>query len=298
MPEAITREMMEAFAAEMSGIDWLNPGDRRAVALKILEYVVEDIIRQDLESLLVSSYDFKLGESPQWITRKGLKAYVHEPGSISPRSTITQKVLTISTEQVSVHPEFELNQLRAGRYGSLMDIKDAAVSELLGRKYSIIWSTIIGSITSSDTNYATYATGASAATKKTAIDTAIDYVNDTATGGAKAIVGRYSTLGWLIGVEGWSEITKHSLETTEGLGSYRGIPLVRLNQYTDGYGNKLITDNELLVVGTGSTKLGRNQGLEVLDAINVDDKMWHMRIDEQYGVVVHYPERNYRIHIT
>lgn len=295
---AISEEDIKAFAAEMQQVDWTNPEDRRAVALTVLEFVREDIMREDLESLLVDGYQFNIGESPQWITRKGIKAYVHEPGSYSPRSTVTQNVLTINTEQVSVHPEFELNQLRAGRYGSIADVRSMAVAELLGRKYSIIWSTLIGSIAATDANYATFASNATAATKLAALDAAIDYVEDNSPGGVKAIVGRYTALGWLSTTSLWSEVNQTRIENTGMVQGYRGIPVVKLHQYTDGYGNRWITDNEILVVGTGSTKLGRNQSLEVLEGINVDDKMWHIRLDEQYGVVVHYPDYNYRLHIS
>lgn len=294
----VTQEDLKAFAEEMKQVDWNDPQARRAVALTILEYVQEDVMREDMEALLVDVYNFNIGESPQWNTVKGLKAYVHEPGSYAPRSTVTQTVLTISTEQVSVHPEFELNQLRAGRYGSIADIRRMAVEELLGRKYSIIWSTILGSIAAGSANYGTFSSGASAATKLAALDAAIDYVEDNSPGGVKAIIGRYTSLGWLTTTSLWSEDTKRQIETTGQMGGYRGIPVVKLHQYTDGYGNRWITENEILVVGTGSTKLGRNQGLEVMDDINIDDKYWHLRMDEQYGVVVHYPDRNYRLHVS
>ena len=298
MSKLITREQMQEFAAEMKNLDWTNPEDRRAVALTVLRYVELEVQKNDLESLLVDTTTFAIGESPQWITHKGLKAYVHEPGSYAPRSVITQKALTITTEQVSVHPEFELNQLRAGRYGTVTDIRDMAVQELLGRKYSIIWTTILGSIASTDSNYGTFASGASVSTKKTALDTAIDYVEDESPGGARAIVARRTALTWINDVDGFSERNKETIENNGILGFYRGVPIIRLSQYSDGYGNKLITDDKIVVVGTGSTKLGRNQDLEVLDDININDKMWHLRMDEQYGVVVHYPRRNYLIEIT
>lgn len=296
--EKLTQQDISAFAEEMRQVNWYDPEERRAIALTILEYVKEDVKREDMESLLVDVYNFNIGESPQWVTSKGIKAYVHEPGSYAPRSTITNVVLTIDTEQVSVHPEFELNQLRSGRYGTIADIRQMSVEELLGRKYAIIWSTIFGSIAAGDSNYGTFASGAAAATKLAAIDTALDHVEDKSPGGVKAIVGRGTTLGFLTTTSLWSEDTKRQIETTGQMGAYRGVPIVKLHQYTDAYGNKRIDDNEILIVGTGSTKLGRTQELEVLDGLNVDDKMWHMRIDEQYGVVVHYPIRNYRIHVS
>lgn len=294
----LSREDMQAFANEMKNVDWTSPEDRRAIALIVLNYVDEQVQREDLESLLVDVTRFNIGETPQWISHRGIKAYVHEPGTIAPRSVITQEVLTITTEQVSVHPEFELNQLRAGRYGTVADVRDMAVQELLGRKYSIIWTTILGSISSTDENYGTFADADAVATKGAALNTAIDYVEDESPGGARAIVGRRTALTWINDLDGYSDTVKDLIHFNGVLGSYRGVPIIRLHQYTDGYGNRLITDNEILVVGTGSTKLGRNQDLEVLDDINIDDKMWHLRMDEQYGVVVHYPLRNYRIQIT
>lgn len=298
MPKKVTQQDIEAFASEMQATNWNDPEERSAIALTILEYVKEDIRRADMEALMVDVYNFNIGESPQWITRKGLKAYVHEPGSYSPRSTITQAILTINTEQVSVHPEFELNQLRAGRYGTIADVRQMASDELLGRKYSIIWSTVIGSITSANSNYTTFASAATAATKLLALDSALDYVDDASPGGIKAIVGRATALGWVKTTSLWSEDTKRQIETTGQWGAYKGVPIVQLRQYTDGYGNRWIQDNEILILGFGSTKLGRNQDLEVLDDLNIDDKMWHLRLDEQYGVVVHYPDYNYRIHVS
>jgi hypothetical protein len=298
MSQKLTQAELAKFKQEMNSVDWTNPDERRAIALTILEFVREDIQRQDLESLMVDVFTFNIGESPQFTSRKGLKAYVHEPGSYAPRSVITQKVLTIDTEQISVHPEFELNQLRAGRYGTIADVRQMAVDELLNRKYSIIWSTVIGSIASTDGNYGTFASGAAAATKLAAVDTAIDWVEDYAPSGPRAIVGRYNALGWIRTTSLWSDNNQEKIENTGVAGMYRGVPIIFLNQYSDGYGNQLIEENEILILGTGSTKLGRNQELEVMDNIDIDHKMWHLRMDEQYGVVVHYPDYNYRIEIS
>lgn len=294
----LTQAEMKEFAAEMSKVDWSKAEDRMEIALTILFYVKEDVERQDMEDLLVEVHTFNIGETPNWNSQHGLKAHVHVPGSYAPRSTITQTTLTIDTEQVSVHPEFELNQLRAGRYGDMSEIQEMAVDELLGRKNAIIWSTIINSISASDDNYGTFASGASSAAKLAELNTALSYVEDETRRKALSIVGRTKDLNWLMDTSLWTEPTAEQIEKQGILGNYRGVPIVRLSQYTDGYGNRWIQEGEILVVGSGSTKLGRNQDLEVLEGINIDDKMWHLRIDEQYGVVVHYPRKNYRIHIS
>jgi len=294
----LTPEEEEAFAAFMRDVDWTDPQQRRAIALKILKYIKEDVMRDDLVGLLVNVERIPLGATPQWIVREGVKAYVHEPGSYAPRSTVTQRVFTLTTELVSVHPEMNLDQLKTGRYGTIADIRRMGTEQLLGRKYAYVWNTLIGSIASTDTNYGTFASTASTATKKAALDTALSWVNDKNIRGAKAIVGRYTAVDWISDIDGFSEKTKFIIESEGLLGSYRGVPIIRLHQYQDGYGIDRINEDEIFVIGNDTGRMGVTQDLEVMDDININDKTWHLRVDEQYGVALFYPEKNYRLAIS
>lgn len=294
----LSPEDQQAFASLMRETDWYDPKERRAIALKILKYIKEDIVRDNLVSLLVNVEQIPLGATPQWIVREGIKAYVHEPGSYAPRSTVTQRVFTLTTELVSVHPEMNLDQLKTGRYGSIADIRRMSTDELLGRKYAYVWNTLIGSVASTDTNYGTFASTASGAVKKAALDSSISWVNDKNTRGAKAIVGRYTAVDWITDLTGYSENTKYKIETEGLLGVYRGVPIIRLHQYQDGYGVDRIDEDEIFIIGNDTGRMGITQGLEVLDDLNINDKTWHLRIDEQYGVALFYSYRNFRLHIS
>jgi hypothetical protein len=298
----LTSEEVREFQEAMASVDFNDAGQRRALAEVIVKELRDWIEKDDiLAALKVDIQTFLPGQTVQWITRKGVKAFVHEPGSYAPRSTIANKTTTLSTEMISVNPEIEIGQLRSGRYGTIQDIKDMAMQELLSRKYGIIWSTLIGSISAGNASqYWTAAKTVSAAAKKNAVDSGFDYVADKTE--VTAIIGRRTALSWMADYSAWSttgpsENMKNQLETTTAYPqSYRGVPVIMLNQYTDGWGTDVITADNVMILGRDTVKLGVDRPLDFMEEINIDTLMWHIHIFESYGTAVFFPERNARIY--
>lgn len=304
----ISSEDKLAIASEIAKIDFKNDADRKALAEVFTQELREIIERDDIISALgVESVTFEKGQTPQWVTRKGLKAFVHEPGSYAPRSTLTNRVQTLYTERISVNPEIEITQLKSGRYGTINEMKRFALEELMGRKYGIIWSTLIGSVptTTAAPQYLTVASTASSAAKKAAIDSGLDYVADQQGSNVVAIVGRRSTLSFLADYNAYgtqanapSENRRVTLDNQLYPETYRGIPVVMLNQYKDGYGVNVITTNEIMIIGRDTVKLGITHPLDSMEGMNADTLMWNIHYWEDYGVGVFNPERNCRIKLT
>src|SRR5690606_23228276 len=115
----------------------------------------------------------------------------------APRSQISNKTVTLTTEEHHVHPEIDLMTLQSGRYGDLQDLRNDALDALRGFRYSKIWSTLVGSVATSDPNYWSVASTASSAVKKNALDSGIDYVADVINNAPTAIIGRRNALQWL-----------------------------------------------------------------------------------------------------
>jgi len=304
-------EAARKYELAVASVNFDDPMQRRALAETIVKEVREDIEKDDLISAMgVDTLYFEEGQTVQFQTRYGCKAYVHEPGSYAPRSTITTHTVSIATELVSVHPQLEIGQVR--RYGSFEDIRNMAQEEMLGRQYATIWSTVYGSITSADEgttssgnkNYWTVASTAAANVKKAAVDSGFNFVADVQGSRITAIVGRRSAFGWLQDPVAWSstygpsEDTKKAIDFAPYQAQYRGVPVIMLNQYKDGYGVDRITNGEIMILGSNSIKMGVDRPLGVKEEINVDDLMWHLHMYMKYGVAVLYPERNARIHIS
>ena len=303
---AISREDQNRLRDLLQSIDWHDARERKVIADTVTIKLQEEIRKEDITPFFASVERFGLGETPEYTFVKGLKAYIHEPGTYAPRSTLIQRTQTIKTGLVSVHTEMELSQLQSGRYGGMSVMKNLAREELLGQKNAILWNTLINSISSSDVNYASFASTDSNTIKKNFLVSGIDYIDDIAPGGVKAIVGRRSVLGFIMELDNtvstgfWSEQMKQRIEGTGGslIGDFRGIPLVALHQYTDGYDVNRINATNIMIVANDTTKLAVTEDISTLEDIDINDRMWHWRISEKYGAAVFWPERNFRIAIT
>ena len=296
-----TKEKWAAFAEEMkTAID--SKEGRIAVANKITKYISDSIEQSDLASLILPKEFVPVGTTPEYTIRGKLKAYWHEPGSYAPRTRMTQKVFTVPTWMVSAHPEYEISQLEAGRYGTVQDQVKAAKEAIQGAVNARVWSTVSGAISSGDGNYFTSA----AEFSRTALDNAINYVEDQY-GSVKAIVGRknllFNMVNWNVDTSAgdiglFSDEMKGKALNSKMLPSYRGIPIVGLPQWRDGFGKLTIPQNEVLVVGQDIGKYVVNQELRSKEAINVDDLIWHIHLYQKVGVAVFFAERCAKIVVT
>lgn len=287
-----------ALAEACKSVNWDDPKERRAVALTVLRHVKIDIEKEDLLPLIADVENVPLGQTIQWAVRKGMKAYVHEPGTAAPRSHITQKTLSIQSEMVSVHPEIELGQLKSGRYGSLAEMKTMAKDELLGQRYTVIWNTLRGSIAAGSANYWQMNTTDSLQARKDVLVSGINYCEDQQGGPIKAIIGRRSILGFVTELPGYAETTLSKIDNDGFLGSFRGIPLIAMKQYTDLYGINQIQADTIYIVKSGTIKYAKTQDVEVEEGINVDTLMWSAHYHMRHGTAVFYPEWNARINYS
>lgn len=279
---------------------------RHAVAAKIVKFVQDDIQQRDLASFILPRDFVPIGQTAEYAVRNKLRVYWHEPGSYAPRTRTTQKVFTVPIAMISAHPEYELGQLEAGRYGGIAEQVRMATEALLGAINAKVWNTVTGSIATTDANYASVATATNASVTKNALDNAINWVEDQNGGGARAIVGRRNLLYRILdfGTTGtsytgaYSDNTLQRIDETGNLPSYRGLPVVGLPQWRDANGVHTIKQDEILVMGTEAGKYVVQQELRSRDAVDVDDLMWHIHMYMRVGCAVFFPERNYRIQIV
>lgn len=293
--EAFASVMKEGLASEEG---------RHAVATKIVKFVNDDIQQRDLSSFLLPKEFVPIGQTAEYAVRGKMRVYWHEPGSYAPRTRVTQRVMTIPVSMVSAHPEYELGQLESGRYGGVSEQVRLASEALLGAINAKVWNTVVGSVATTAANYAAVDITSIAALKG-ALDDAINWVEDQAGGGVRAIVGRRNLLYRLLdlGSANNSPSGFISDKTQEGIDrgqmpSYRGVPLVGLNQWRDGRGKHTIAQDEIMVIGNDAGRYVVQQELRSKDAVDVDTLIWHIHMYMRVGCGVFFPERLYRIKIT
>ena len=280
---------------------------RRAMATKIVELVVNDVYSQDLVSLIATEETYAPGEVLQFHTLRALKAYILDPGSTGKTAKLIKDSVTLPTNRVYVGTELDLDELRSGRFGSISDYRRLVAEVLLGERNKQLWDTMTNAIPSGspDGNYATFASGASTATKKTALDDAIDYVHDNTNGGPAAIIGRFTALKFIYliadqsNVNTYSDSAKDEIRNRGYLTTYRGVDVFYLRTYKDGDGVSKIDANNIFLVANDSLKFARKSpGLESFDDIRGDNFSWRINFWEEYGSLLVEPARSYRLEIS
>ena len=306
MFKKIPSEALKALAVAFKKFDHRNSDQRRAMAEKLVEFVVTDVYTQDLVTLLADEQTFNPGEILQFHTFRPVKAYVLDPGSTGSRTRIIKDSIALPFERVYVGTELDLDELRSGRYGTLNDYRRLVAEALLGQRNKQMWETLNNSITSAvnDGNFATFASGASTATKKAALDTAIDYVHDNTNSGPLAVVGRFTALNWIYQIADQSNIstfgdmTKEEIQARGFLTVYRGTPVFYLRDYKNADGVSVIGNSDIQILSDGSLKFARKSpGLESFDEIRGANYSWAIDFWTEYGSLVVEPDRNYLHHI-
>ena len=299
----------KALAALMKKADIINNMQhRQAVATKIVKFVSNDIYTQDLVNLVADTETFNPGEVIQFHIHRELKAHILEPGATAKRSKLVKDSITLPHHRVYVGTELDLNQLRSGRLGTINDYRRKVGETILGKRNELLWQTLNFSIDSStiDDNYATFASTVNAATKKTALDGAIEFVHDNTNSGPNAIVARYSAISWVEDISSatnlstfFPEMTKEQIMATGFVTIYRGVPIFRLRAYKDGDNRQMVSNNDIHVLSDGTVKFGRVlPGLQSFNNINGQTFSWEIDFWEEYGVAIVDSKKNYRIEIS
>ena len=121
-PAPVNGEDTKRLSELMKSVDWFDASQRKAIADVVVRRLQEEIRAEDITQFYADVDRFGVGDTPQYTFQKGLKAYIHEPGTYAPRSTMIQRTVTVATELISVHPEMEISQLQGGRFGGIANL--------------------------------------------------------------------------------------------------------------------------------------------------------------------------------
>jgi hypothetical protein len=270
---------------------------REEFAEMMIEYIDPQHITTDFVGMLLNTRSLKPGDSLVKKVRKGIKVYTLVPGSIPLASemTVTERmnyVLDGSIVEVTAN-EWELASGEIGTAESLRNEMQLKLRDHFQNKVFTALSTVwtAGNTPSNFTNVGGNVT-------KTALDNMLSVINST-TPGAKAIVGVRNALSPIVDFAGWmNSSTNYALiqsvadeiARTGWLGSYKGVPLVVINQDYDNpedY-NKLVPEDKILVIGQNVGEFitfGAPNYSQWSDPRPVPPQ-FYMRLYQQYGLII------------
>jgi hypothetical protein len=276
----------------------MQSGDREALAALIVEYVQPTHIANDFIGLLMNTRRLNPGDALVKKVRKGIEVRTLVPGAVHLASEVTvSERMNYVLDGADVKVNYSEWDIENGDIGTVESIK----SEMQAKLRDYFMNKVFTALTSIWTavNTADNFTSLGTAITATALEDAIDRINQT-TSGAKAVVGVRSAMTpitkfgafWDDGGSTIVEVPSQIEEVmkTGMLGVYYGVPLISLNQqwdFPDDY-NALLPTDKILVIGESVGEFitfGDVKEKQWVD-MNPTPPMWNLEIYQQFGMII------------
>lgn len=276
----------------------LKEGKREALAQLIVEYVQPNHLTNDFVSLLLGTRALNLGDALVKKVRTGIKVRTLVPGSIHLASELTVRDrINYVLDGADVKVTYNEWELASGELGSVEEIRAEMSAKLrdyyLGKVFTSL--TTIWTAVNTPSNF----TAVGGALTATALEDAIDYINQT-TSGVKAVVGTRAALApvtkfgafWDDGAGNITDVLDNVREimATGFLGKYYGARLIALDQIYDNPidHNALLPNDKVLVIGEGVGEFityGDVKTKEWTD-MRPTPPQWYLELYQQFGMII------------
>lgn len=281
-----------------------TPANRYEMA-SIVAYTVEDIVNQQTQFLELftdmkrvtpnerAKFDVKL---------KGIQAFWCAKGSTVERSRIYKKSMTIDTEAIGARPSVSFMDLSQNKVSFDEIIADASY-EMINKIVQKVQTVLNTAITNMSTP--NYASGAGLI--KATLDAQI--VAFKRLGMPVTLVGDYAIISKLAALTGFTAATNTLQFSSEiineqnqngFIGTYNGCSVVQLvNPYQNGsFSDTILAANMLYIIPSGAVgmrplKMAIENDIPPMDATNIDDRSYEMRLDKHVGAAIVYGDRAY-----
>jgi hypothetical protein len=266
--------------------NWDNPMWRRDMAAVLTESIREGFELNSLFDTMIDVRRVDFNARVQLREMTGLKVFYIAKGGNIEASALVAEILELPRDTMGFHVyEFE-DKLRAGFAESVGELRSLAVQRL-GWGWNGALRDLVTAAIDSGSPYYTSAAGLS----QTAINTAIREVRDESITGGVTIFGRSTMVDQIADFSGFADEALEEIRNRGRLGTYRGAQIVQARQYQDEDGVQFMPANELYVVASDAGIFAQYGGLLSKEYIEQDNWYWHYLGRQDFGGVVHRPER-------
>lgn len=268
--------------------------DNRYEMAQIMSYVIDEGIQERLNYLetIADVKETGFGERAQFkIEVDGLKAMFQAKSASTEKSKISNKFVTLDTEEVSIRPVIDFLQLQHGKV-DLTKITRQAVDKMELAIVKRIQDSVYAAFAAMSTP--NYASGAGIT--KGAFDPILFAMNRV--GGNASVVGDTEALAKFTDLSGFNSSVPEALAVEHNqngvIGKYNGSSLLKLN---NPFQANSLTDTELrkdliYVVPNADealkpVKVQLEGGVQAIDGgVNINSKETEFRFDKYVGVGV------------
>lgn len=271
---------------------------RDALAALIVEFVQPTHLANEFVSDILSTRALKVGDALVKKVRRGIKVRTLVPGSIHLASELTvEDRINYILDGADVKVTYNEWDLSNGDIGTVQEIRSEMAAKLkdyytnkVFTALSTIWTTV-----NTPNNY----TSVGGTVTATALENAINYINQNVPGGAKVILGSRAAVTpitkfgafWTDGTNvGASQTALDEIRNSGKLGKYYGVPVVAIEQKWNNPADHdaLIPTDKILVVGQNVGEFityGDVREKQWVD-MNPTPPQWMLEIYQQHGMII------------
>lgn len=268
-----------------------NPQNRYLIG-QVVGFTVDNVMKtsEDFIRKIADEKRIGVGDKAQFKVRgNSVKAYIQAKGATTPRSKVTNRFITVETEEVSARPYVNYLELAAGKVDMGQLIRDAS-NEMIAKKLARI-EAVLHKAAAGWTGGQSYAAGAGLV--KATIDPLIrsyQRVGKVSLVGDIEMVSQFNSIAGFNGTNAPSDAAQDEIARNGFIGSYIGANVVQLeNPFYGGSMTPVLSTRWLYIVPAGSEsplKVVHEGDVSSLDQTNIDDASYELCLRQLFGAAV------------
>lgn len=280
---------LRAEVDEMARENWNDPQWRREMAAILTESILEGFELQTFFDQIVDVERVGFDDRVELREMTGLKVFYIAKGGHIEASALVSERTELPRDTLGFHvSEFE-DKLRSGFAETVGRLRNLAIRRLDWGTTNAIKNLAQAAIPSG----AYYISGVGVS--QAALNQAIREVADESTSGVVTIYGRSTMVDQIADFPGFADEALEEIRRRGRLGTYRGASVVQVRNWKDEDGASHVPANEMWVMSDDFGKFAFYGGLLSKEYTELDNWYWHYLGRQDFGGLVHRPERARRI---
>lgn len=271
---------------EEAKANWENPVWRRAMAAVLTESILEGFRFETFYDQLIEVERVGFDDRVILEEETGLQVFFIAKGGHIEASAMVSESLELPRDTLGFHVyEFE-DKLQDNFAKTTAELRNLAVRRMDWGVNKQIKALIEAAIPISSPYYVS-----GTSVSQTALNTAIREVRDESESGRVTIYGRSTMVDQVADFTGFADEALEEIRNRGRLGTYRGANIVQVRNWKDEDGQSFIPANEMYVTAFDAGKFATYGGLKSKEYVELDNWYWHYLGRQDFGGILHRPER-------
>ena len=266
--------------------NWEDSDWRREMARVLTQSILEGFRYETFFDQIVNVERVGFDDRVILEEETGLKVFFIAKGGHIEASALVSESMEIPRDTLGFHVyEFE-DKMESNFAKSAATLRSLAVRRLDWGVNKQIKALVEAAIPNGNTFYIS-----GAGVSQAALNTAIREVRDESPSGSVTIYGRSTMVDQIADFPGFADEALEEIRLRGRLGTYRGASVVAVQNWRDEDGVSFIPANEMYVIAQDAGMFATYGGLKSKEYVEQDNWYWHYLGRQDFGGVVHKPER-------